>query len=115
MAGTGLRSRRRLIRPQNRGRPPRRAGRRRDYDAAMTSLARDRCPSCGAWLILVEVLYVAPPWRRYPEAGSRFVYECPSCAGVYETWGIEADPLEEISGSRRRLRDILAARRTPKA
>ena len=82
----------------------------------MTSLTQDTCPSCGAWLILVEVLYVAPAWRRYPETGSRVVYECPSCAGVYETWAIEADPLEEISSSRRSLRNLLAARRrTPRS
>ena len=80
----------------------------------MTSLTRDRCPSCGAWLILVEVLYVAPAWRRYPETGCRAVYECPSCAGVYETWGTEADQLEEMSPSRRSLRNQLAARRMPR-
>jgi hypothetical protein len=81
----------------------------------MTSLTRDTCPSCGAWLILVEVLYVAPPWRRYPNVGSRVVYECPSCAGAYETWAVDVDPLEEISGPRRSLRDGLARMRpTPK-
>jgi hypothetical protein len=81
----------------------------------MTSLTRDTCPSCGAWLILTEVLYVAPPWRRYPNVGSRVVYECPICAGVYETWAHDADPLEEISRQRRALRNVLAARRpTPK-
>lgn len=77
----------------------------------MTSLTRDICPSCGAWLILAEVLYVAPPWRRYSNVGSRVVYECPSCAGVYETWVVESDPLEEISPLRRSLRDRLALRR----
>jgi hypothetical protein len=83
--------------------------------AAMTSLTRDICPSCGAWLILAEVLYVAPAGRRYPNVGSRVVYECPSCAGVYETWAVDSDPLEEISLPRRSLRDSLAARRpTPK-
>ena len=98
------------------GWPPTRAPRRHRYDAAMTSLTRDICPSCGAWLILVEVLYVAPTWRRYPEVGSRVVYECPSCAGVYETWASEADPLEEISKPRQALRSGLAARRpSPKA
>ena len=82
----------------------------------MTSLTRNICPSCGAWLILVEVLYVAPAGRRYEETGSLVVYECPSCAGVYETWATEADPLEEISSSRRSLRNLLAARRrTPKS
>jgi hypothetical protein len=81
----------------------------------MTSLTRDVCPSCGAWLILVEVLYVSPPWRRYPNVGSRAVYECPSCAGVYETWAVDSDPLEEISHQRRTLRNSVAARRpTPK-
>jgi hypothetical protein len=86
------------------------------YDAPMTSLTRDICPTCGAWLILVEVLYVAVPWRRYPDVGSRVVYECPSCAGLYETWAVEADPLEEMSLARRSLRDSLAKRRpTPKA
>jgi hypothetical protein len=77
----------------------------------MTSLTRDICPSCGAWLILVEVLYVAPAWRRYPNVGSRVVYECPACAGVYETWAVESDPLEEISRARQSLRTRLAARR----
>jgi ribosomal protein S27AE len=77
----------------------------------MTSLTRDTCPSCGAWLILAEVLYVAPAWRRYPDVGSRAVYECPNCAGVFETWAHEADPLEEMSRPRRKLRATLAARR----
>jgi hypothetical protein len=77
----------------------------------MTSLTRDICPECGAWLILVEVLYVAPPWRRYPSVGTRAVYECPSCAGVYETWATESDPLEEISRARRSIRNRLATRR----
>ena len=82
----------------------------------MTSLTRDICPSCGAWLILTEVLYVARAWRRYPNVGSRVVYECPSCAGVYETWAVEHDPLEEITQSRRNLRNSLAARRpSPKS
>jgi uncharacterized protein with PIN domain len=82
----------------------------------MTSLTRDICPSCGAWLILVEVQYVAAPMRRYPDVGSRVVYECQSCAGVYETWAIDSDQLEEISPSQRSLRDRLAARRpSPKA
>ena len=81
----------------------------------MTSLTRDICPSCGAWLILSEVVYVAAPWRRYENVGSSVVYECPSCAGVYETWAYETDPLVEISGPRRALRASLAARRpTPK-
>jgi hypothetical protein len=81
----------------------------------MTSLTRDLCPSCGAWLILAEVVYVAAAGRRYPEVGSRAVYECPSCAGVYETWACDADPLEEITPKRRALRNGLAARRpTPK-
>jgi len=78
----------------------------------MTSLTRDICPSCGAWLILSEVLYVAPPWRRYPEVGSRVVYECPSCAGVFETWAVEADPLEAITPARLALRSSLAAHRS---
>jgi ribosomal protein S27AE len=77
----------------------------------MTSLTRDICPSCGAWLILAEVLYVAPPWRRYPTVGSRAVYECPSCAGVFETWAHDDDPLEEMSRLHRNLRAGLAARR----
>ncbi len=77
----------------------------------MTSLTRDTCPACGAWLILVEVLWVAAAWRRYPETGARVVYECPNCAGVYETWADERDPLEEISPSGRWLRKELAARR----
>ena len=82
----------------------------------MTSLTRDLCPSCGAWLILAEVVYVAPAGRRYPNVGSRAVYECPSCAGVYETWATDADPLEEITAKRRALRNGLALRRpTPKA
>jgi hypothetical protein len=82
----------------------------------MTSLTRDLCPACGAWLILTEVLYVAPGWRRYPGVGSRVVYECPSCAGVYETWALDTDPLEEITASRQALRNSLAAKRpTPKA
>jgi hypothetical protein len=77
----------------------------------MTTLTRDRCPSCGAWLILVEVLYIAAPWRRYPGVGSRVVYECPSCARVYETWAHDTDPLEEMPIGKRSLRDRLAARR----
>lgn len=77
----------------------------------MTSLTRDICPSCGAWLILAEVLYVAPAWRRYPNVGSRAVYECPNCAGVYETWALDADPLEEMPRPRRNLRAKLAERR----
>ena len=82
----------------------------------MTSLTRDLCPSCGAWLILVEVIYVAPERRRYPNVGSRVVYECPSCAGVFETWAVESDPLEAMSVSRLALRASLAAKRpTPKA
>ena len=82
----------------------------------MTSLTSDICPSCGAWLILVEVIYVAPERRRYPNVGSRVVYECPSCAGVFETWAVESDPLEAMSVSRMALRDSLAAKRpTPKA
>jgi hypothetical protein len=97
--------------PPNCGCAPTRNDLIRHYDAPMTSLTRDTCPSCGAWLILVEVVYVAPAWRRYPEVGSRVVYECPSCAGVYETWATESDPLEEISRSRRWLRNELAARR----
>jgi hypothetical protein len=81
----------------------------------MTSLTRDICPACGAWLILSEVLYVAPPWRRYPNVGSRVVYECPGCAGVYETWALDTDPLEAMSAARMALRTNLAARRpTPK-
>jgi hypothetical protein len=78
---------------------------------AMTTLDRDRCPSCGAWLILVEVQHVARPWRRYLEVGSKIVYECPSCAGIYETWVHDADPLEEITPFGRSLRNRLAARR----
>jgi len=82
----------------------------------MTSLTRDICPSCGAWLILVEVIYVAPERRRYPNVGSRVVYECPSCAGVFETWAVESDPLEAMSVSRLALRASLAAKRpTPKS
>jgi hypothetical protein len=82
----------------------------------MTSLTRDICPTCGAWLILVEVIYVAPEWRRYPNVGSRVVYECPSCAGVFETWAVESDPLEAMSVSRLALRAGLAAKRpTPKS
>ena len=82
----------------------------------MTSLTRDICPSCGAWLILVEVIYVAPERRRYPNVGSRVVYECPSCAGVFETWAVESDPLEAMSVSRLALRSSLAAKRpTPKS
>ena len=82
----------------------------------MTSLTRDLCPSCGAWLILVEVIYVAPEWRRYPNVGSRVVYECPSCAGIFETWAVDSDPLEAMSVSRMALRASLAAKRpTPKA
>jgi len=77
----------------------------------MTSLTRDLCPSCGAWLILSEVLYVAPAWRRYPKIGSQAVYECPNCLGVYETWAYDDDPLQEISRPRRNLRAKLAARR----
>lgn len=81
----------------------------------MTSLTRDLCPSCGAWLILVEVIYVAPESRRYPNVGSRVVYECPSCAGLFETWAVESDPLEAMSVSRLALRAILAAKRpTPR-
>lgn len=78
---------------------------------AMTTLTRDRCPSCGAWLILVEVLYVASEWRRYPEVGNRVVYECPSCRGLYETWAHDADPLEEMPAAERSLRVQLAKRR----
>ena len=82
----------------------------------MTSLTRDICPSCGAWLILVEVIYVAPERRRYPNVGSRVVYECPSCAGIFETWAVDSDPLEAMSVSRLALRASLAAKRpTPKA
>ena len=82
----------------------------------MTSLTRDLCPSCGAWLILVEVIYVAPERRRYPNVGSRVVYECPSCAGIFETWAVDSDPLEAMSVSRLALRASLAAKRpTPKA
>jgi hypothetical protein len=82
----------------------------------MTSLTRDICPSCGAWLILAEVIYVAPERRRYPNVGSRVVYECPSCAGVFETWAVESDPLEAMSVSRLALRASLAAKRpTPKS
>jgi uncharacterized protein with PIN domain len=77
----------------------------------MTTLTRDRCPSCGAWLILVEVEYVAPEWRRYPEIGNRVVYECPSCHGEYETWAHEVDPIEEMTRARRSLRGQLASRR----
>ena len=79
--------------------------------AAMTTLTRDRCPSCGAWLILVEVVYTAPAWRRYPEVGSRVVYECPSCHGLFETWAQDTDPLEEMPPQRRALRAMLATRR----
>jgi len=79
--------------------------------AAMTTLTRDRCPSCGAWLILIEVLYMAPAWRRYAEVGSRVVYECPNCHRLYETWAHEADPLEEMPARRRSLRSLLAMRR----
>jgi hypothetical protein len=77
----------------------------------MTSLTRDICPACGAWLILAEVLYVAPPWRRYPDVGSKVVYECPSCAGWFETWAIDADELEAMTPARIALRTSLAARR----
>jgi len=77
----------------------------------MTTLTRDRCPSCGAWLILVEVLYVAPAWRRYPEIANMVIYECPSCHGLYETWAHEADSLEEMPPLRRSLRDQLVRRR----
>ncbi len=78
---------------------------------AMTTLTRDRCPSCGAWLILLEVEYVAPASRRYPDIGNRVAYECPSCHGMYETWAHDADPLEEMTPLRRSLRDELAHRR----
>lgn len=44
----------------------------------MTSLTHDVCPSCGAWLVLVEVLYVAPTMRRYPDVGSRVVTNAPA-------------------------------------
>ncbi len=77
----------------------------------MTTLTRDRCPSCGAWLILIEVLYMAPRWRRYPDVGSRVLYECPSCRGLYQTWAHDADPLEELTGEQRSLRALLADRR----
>jgi hypothetical protein len=77
----------------------------------MTSLTRDLCPSCGAWLILAEVVYVAPVARKYPHVGSRVVYECPSCAGVFETWAYERDPLIEMPARDRIFRDRLAARR----
>jgi hypothetical protein len=77
----------------------------------MTSLTRDICPSCGAWLILVEVIYVAAPRRRYPDVGSRVVYECPSCLGVYETWALDDDPLTEMPRPAQMLRDRLSARR----
>jgi uncharacterized protein with PIN domain len=77
----------------------------------MTTLTRDRCPSCGAWLILVEVLYVAPENRRYPEIGNRVFYECPACHGSYGTWAHEADPLEEIAAGERSLREQLARKR----
>jgi glutaredoxin len=78
---------------------------------AMTTLTRDRCPSCGAWLILVEVLYVAPAWRRYPDIGNAVVYECPSCKRAYETWARDSDPLQEMSLAHRSLRAQLAKRR----
>ena len=77
----------------------------------MTSLTRDLCPSCGAWLILAEVLYVAPAARKYPHVGSQVIYECPSCSGVFETWAYERDPLVELPVRDRLLRDSLAARR----
>ena len=77
----------------------------------MTALTRDRCPSCGAWLILVEVMYMAPELRRYPEVGSRVLYECPSCHGFYQTWAHDSDPLEELPASQRSLRALLADHR----
>jgi hypothetical protein len=77
----------------------------------MTSLTRDICPSCGAWLILAEVVYVAAAQRRYPNVGSRAVYECPGCCGVYETWAHEAAPLIELPSTSRSLRDRLSERR----
>ena len=79
--------------------------------AAMTSMTRDVCPSCGAWLILVEIMYVGPQSRRYPEVGSLAVYECPSCAGLYETWAADEDPLEEMPAERRQLHNIVTSRR----
>ena len=78
---------------------------------SMTTLTRDRCPSCGAWLILVEVLYMAPAWRRYPEVGNQVQYECPSCHGLYETWAHETDPLVELPSQARSIREQLARRR----
>lgn len=77
----------------------------------MTSLTRDICPSCGAWLILVEVIYARDEARRYPETGSLVVYECPGCAGVNETWAHDADPLVEMTPENRNLRARIAAKR----
>jgi hypothetical protein len=93
------------------GDPERRNDRPAGTMIPMTTLTRDRCPSCGAWLILVEVEYVAPEWRRYPEIGNRVVYECPSCHGEYETWAHEVDPIQEMTRARRSLRSQLASRR----
>jgi uncharacterized protein with PIN domain len=77
----------------------------------MTSLTRDICPSCGAWLTLVEVIYVREEVRRYPDTGCLVVYECPSCAGVYETWAHDADPLVEMTSENRDIRARMAAKR----
>lgn len=78
----------------------------------MTSLTRDVCPSCGAWLLLAEVVYVPAEGRRYPGVGTRVVYECPACAGVYETWARDDDPLVEMTAKGRNLRARMTAKRS---
>lgn len=78
---------------------------------SMTTLTQDRCPACGAWLILVEVFYVATHRRRYPEIGNHVIYECQSCGRAYMTWAEKDDPLEEITVKERSLRAELATRR----
>ena len=77
----------------------------------MTRMTRDRCPACGAWLILAEVECVAPRARVYPDVSSRATYECPGCTGVYETWLADEDPLTEVTARRQILRNRLATRR----
>jgi hypothetical protein len=76
----------------------------------MTTLTRDRCLTCGAWLVLAEVHWVGPTMRQYPGVGCRAVYECPNCTRLFETWAHDAAPLEPMSRSRRHLRSLVALR-----
>ncbi len=72
-------------------------------------MTQDTCPACGAWLILVEVQYLAASARGADDSGGRFIYECPACRHVFERSARDGAPLLPMGPRSRSLRARVAA------